>query len=218
MTIGPCMGAAVAYRRPMPSATDLRFRNRPRRRGVARWIWARSSALAMGSEGESSADQLAAAFSAVDWPPRFGVFVAERYLTGLDAFERSATWFLLLHNRLRLAAILAGVGAPILLGVELAASSAAINWVAFGLSLTTATCLGIDIGFGLGDRWRHNRKTAEALKREGWLFVTGSGPYTNAEGEGAARKFHERVERLVQRHVDAFLDDISRDSESLALG
>jgi hypothetical protein len=43
----------------------------------------------------------------------------------------------------------------------------------------------------LGDRWRYNRKTAEAMKREGWLFVSGSGPYADLATRISERRFHE---------------------------
>lgn len=166
----------------------------------------------MGSRERSGGAQLARAFTELELTEPWLTFVTERYLRGVDGFERAATWHLLMHNRLRLAATVAGLGTPVLIGVQLATAAPTINWVAFGLSLTAAVCLGINTAFRLGDRWRHNRRTAEALKQEGWFFYTLSGPYDGLDRKSAAPRFHARVERVVEHHVDVLLDEISRES------
>jgi hypothetical protein len=158
------------------------------------------------------------AFRTVGLDEPWATFLADRYLPGVDGYERAATWYLLLHNRLRLVATIAGIGAPVLLGVDLAQGASAVNVAAFALSLLTSGALAIEVAFGVGDRWRHCRRAAEALKREGWLFLTLSDRYVGQDRETATRAFHERVESIVELQVDVYLDEVSRERGPLPTG
>ena len=134
-------------------------------------------------------------------------FLHDRWLDQLFWFETRSTTNQRRYYGLRLITIVGGVIVPALVSLNLRTADIAdaLAWVTFGLSLAVAISAALDGFFGYGERWQTFRRTAEALKAEGWLFFELTGPYQAHEHATAFPTFAARVETLVRQDVEAFI-------------
>lgn len=117
---------------------------------------------------------------------------------------------------LRLVTIIGGVIVPALVSLNINADNvqATIGWIAFGLSQAVAISAAVEEFFHYGERYRHYRNTAEAMKIEGWQFFQLSGPYRNTQSHTEVyADFAQRVESIMQRDVDGYLSQVIQDKE-----
>ncbi|MDJ0633634.1 MAG: DUF4231 domain-containing protein [Xenococcaceae cyanobacterium MO_188.B29] len=117
---------------------------------------------------------------------------------------------------LRLITIIGGVIVPALVSLNINTDNvqATIGWIAFGLSQAVAISAAVEEFFRYGERYRHYRNTAEAMKIEGWQFFQLSGPYRNSQSHTEVYSdFAQRVESIMQRDVEGYLSEVVKDNE-----
>lgn len=73
-----------------------------------------------------------------------------------------------------------------------------VTWVAGTLSAAIALIEGFEGLFHWRDSWLNYRATAEALKREQWLYLAKGGDYKDSTNASPVANLAERVESLVQ--------------------
>jgi Protein of unknown function (DUF4231) len=79
---------------------------------------------------------------------------------------------------------------------------------------TAALAAAVEGIFGFGDRWRHQRRTAMALKAEGLRFIELRPPYRIQGGHaGAYPDFIDRLERLNEEESELYLALFARDAD-----
>ena len=137
-------------------------------------------------------------------------FLHGRWLDQLLWFESKSTQNQRRYYVLRLVTIVGGVIVPALISLNLRKAHVAevLAWVTFGLSLVVAISAALENFFRYGERWRTFRRTAEALKGQGWLFFELTGPYQAQDHASAFPTFASQVETLVRQDVDAFIAQV----------
>ncbi|MDP9223389.1 MAG: DUF4231 domain-containing protein [Actinomycetota bacterium] len=138
-------------------------------------------------------------------------FLQARWLDQIVWMEGRAVFNRNYYYALRGFTIVGGVTVPAL--VRFTASSGATSGIAittYIMSFLVALSAATEGFFKFGDRWRHYRRTAEALKSEGWQFIELSGHYRNFEQHNKAYKaFVQRTERLLQQDVDSYIAQVA---------
>ena len=115
------------------------------------------------------------------------------------------------HYLLRLIAGVGGAGIAALTGAEAIDSAGpVVHWVTFAVGLLIAIALFIDGFLNLGDRWRHYRLAAEALKGEGWRFVQLAEPYAGSTHAEALSSFVSNVEAIIGSEVVEYVGGPAR--------
>ena len=138
-----------------------------------------------------------------------------RWLDQLLWAERAAGRAQWKHYALRLMAIIGGVLIPALVAVSVTGTVGdAARVAAWVVGVLVAISVGVDAFFRFGERWRHYRRVAEALKAEGWLFFELAGPYAryDSHAEGV-RRFGVKVEALLAEDVGAYLTTVMREGQ-----
>jgi hypothetical protein len=134
-------------------------------------------------------------------------FLHGRWLEQLLWFERRSGSHQRRYHTLRLVTIVGGVIVPALISLNLRSADVAegLGWVTFGISLIVATSAALESFFRYGENYRMYRRTAEALKGQGWMFFELTGPYQARDHQSAFPKFAAQVETLVRQDVDTFI-------------
>jgi Protein of unknown function (DUF4231) len=134
-------------------------------------------------------------------------FLRGRWLEQLLWFERKSESNQRRYYALRLVTIVGGVIVPALISLNLRQADVAetLGWVTFGLSLIVASSAALESFFRYGENYRMFRRTAEALKGQGWMFFELTGPYQEHDHMSAFPKFAAQVETLVRQDVDTFI-------------
>jgi hypothetical protein len=118
------------------------------------------------------------------------------------------------YYRLRMTAIIGSVVVPILLGLQpnIKNSKVDLRWLTIGLSGIVAVSTAVEEFFHFGDRWRHFRRTTEALKTQGWQFSQLGGLY-NAypTHEAAFQSFTTYIEMLLQHENEVFVSEVMKE-------
>ncbi len=143
-------------------------------------------------------------------------FMKSRWLSQVLWLESRAQQNRNQYYLLRLITIIGGVIVPALVSLNINADNVqeVIGWIAFGLSQAVAISAAVEEFFHYGDRYRHYRNTAEAMKIEGWQFFQLSGPYRNAQSHAEVyADFAQRVESIMQRDVEGYLGEVVQDKE-----
>lgn len=143
-------------------------------------------------------------------------FMKSRWLSQLLWLESRAQQNRNQYYFLRLITIIGGVIVPALVSLNINSDNiqATIGWIAFGLSQAVAISAAVEEFFHYGERYRHYRNTAEAMKIEGWQFFQLSGPYHNAQSHSEVyADFAQRVESVMQRDVEGYLSQVIQDKE-----
>ena len=141
-------------------------------------------------------------------------FLQSRWLEQMFWFEDRAEQNQRRYYSLRLITIAAGVVVPALVGLSVRSESVttALAWVTFALSLAVALAAALDGFFRFRERWRNYRRTAEALKSQGWLFLQLAGPYAGFESHSKAYPvFAGQVEALIQQDVEVYITQVVRE-------
>lgn len=134
-------------------------------------------------------------------------FLRGRWLEQLLWFEGKSGSNQRRYYALRLVTIVGGVTVPALISLNLRSADVAeaLGWVTFGLSLIVATSAALESFFRYGENYRMYRRTAEALKGQGWMFFELTGPYRAQDHQAAFPTFAAQVETLVRQDVDTFI-------------
>jgi hypothetical protein len=165
---------------------------------------------------ERLASQFAALIPSLGLRPEQRAFLSARWLDQIDWMEGRAVVNRNYYYSLRGFTIVGGVIVPAL--VRLAAgkdANSSISLIALTLSLLVALSAAVEGFFKFGDRWRHYRRTAEALKSEGWQFIELSGNYRSSPNlQSAYKSFVQRTERLLQQDVDSYIAQVASPGQS----
>jgi hypothetical protein len=148
-------------------------------------------------------------------------FLGSRWVDQMLWFEGKAKQNQRRHIVLRLITIAAGVLVAALVGFSIRTESVtpALAWTTFTLSLAVAIAAALDSFFHYDARWRNYRRTAEALKSQGWLFLQLAGPYANFSTHSKAYPvFVSQIERLIQQDVEVYIVDVNRERQESDLG
>jgi hypothetical protein len=110
----------------------------------------------------------------------------------------------------RLTAIVLGLVIPVLITLNVNPDvTSPLRVVTIILSLLVAISAAVEEFFQYGERYRHYRSNAEALKNEGWRFFARSEPYNQFENlHDAYPLFVSRVSDLLSRDVQAYITEI----------
>ncbi len=139
-------------------------------------------------------------------------YMQSRWLDQLSYMSRRARETRNWYYRLRITAIVGSVVVPILLGVQQTNSKDFLRWATIGLSGVVAVSAAVEEFFHFGDRWRHFRQTAEALKAQGWQFSQLGGLYGEYPSHQAAfQSFTTHVETLLQHENEVFVSEVVKE-------
>ncbi len=107
--------------------------------------------------------------------------------------------------------VLASMNNPPEVSTELS-SQTIIYYTTLLVSMIVSISAGVHEFFRFGDRWRHYRGTVESLKSEGWHFIQQTGRYRNiGEHSKGYRRFAERVENILNKERERFMNDIAKE-------
>jgi len=143
-------------------------------------------------------------------------FMKARWLEQLLWLEGRAQTTRNQYYFLRLLTIIGGVIVPALVSLNINANDVqvVVGWLAFGLSQVVAISAAVEEFFHYGERYRHYRNTAEAMKIEGWQFLQLSGSYRHAQNHAEVYPdFAQRVESIIQRDVEGYLSEVVQEKE-----
>jgi hypothetical protein len=122
----------------------------------------------------------------------------ERLEEQLGWYERKSQHHKRWYQALKVAQIVIAAGIPV---VAAAGASAA---VAGALGAVVVVLEGLQQLFQFQQNWISYRVTAEALKREKFLYLAGAGPFAGVERPGAV--LAQRVERVVSQEYGAWAE------------
>jgi hypothetical protein len=118
-----------------------------------------------------------------------------------DLSERNLTWY----KRLRVVEVACAALIPLFAGLVFVFGAAAIILGVLGIIVAvTAGVLGL---YQFQQRWLECRSISEALRREKYLCMTQSAPYDGADQVGQLRLLVQRVENLIVKENNAWLED-----------
>lgn len=143
-------------------------------------------------------------------------FMKTRWLEQLLWLEGQAQTNRNQYYLLRLLTIIGGVIVPALVSLNINANDVKVivSWLAFGLSQVVAISAAVEEFFHYGERYRHYRNTAEAMKIEGWQFLQLSGSYRHAQSYAEVYPdFAQRVENIIQRDVEGYFSRVVQEKE-----
>jgi hypothetical protein len=142
-------------------------------------------------------------------------YLTTRWLDQVEWMEGAAKKAQRRYYRLRLVTVVGAVVVPVLVGLNLDGDAAsAVSWLTVAISLVVAASAAVEEFFNFGERWRHYRRTVEALKAEGWLFIELVGEYAPPGSHGAAFPlFAERVEQILREDVNAYVTRVTQPKE-----
>jgi hypothetical protein len=119
------------------------------------------------------------------------------------------------YTILRLISVVGAVLVP-----ALVATSPPAGWeqsariTTFSLSLCVAIATALESFLRSGERWRHYRRNAEALRLEGMQYFMLSGPYTNAVTHNDAfHDFATRLNAILSTEVDAYFTQVAAEKQ-----
>lgn len=143
-------------------------------------------------------------------------FLRARWLEQVIWMDEKAWSSVFRHNILRLTTIIGGVIVPALVSwnVGVGVGADLVKTLTVIVSLVVALSAAVEEFFHYGERWRHYRRTVEALKSEGWQFFQLSGPYANQTHVLAYPAFAARVEELSREEVETYMTQVVKDKKS----
>jgi Protein of unknown function (DUF4231) len=138
-------------------------------------------------------------------------FLRSRWLDQVVWLEAKAKQNQWRYYCLRVLTITAGVVVPALVSLNVRKQSVAstLAWITFAVSLVVAIAAALEGFFRYGDRWRNYRRSAEALKAQGWQFFQLAGPYSAFKSHSQAYPvFAAQVEALLYQDVDVYITQV----------
>lgn len=153
---------------------------------------------------------------ALELPDLNKQFLRARWLEQVIWMDEKAWSSVFRHNILRLTTIIGGVIVPALVSwnVGVGVGADLVKTLTVIVSLVVALSAAVEEFFHYGERWRHYRRTVEALKSEGWQFFQLSGPYANQTHVLAYPAFAARVEELSREEVETYMTQVVKDKKS----
>jgi hypothetical protein len=132
-----------------------------------------------------------------------------QWLDTLDWMGRKAGKNWAAYVSLRLVAIVGAVLVPALVAIAPTAGEA-VRVTTFTVSLCVALATAIESFFRPAERWRHYRRTTEALRLEGMQYLMLSGPYAAATThESAFGGFASRLNEILSSEVDVYFTKVA---------
>lgn len=165
---------------------------------------------------EQFQQEISALIEQIDLPDLQKQFMKARWLEQLLWLEGRAQTTRNQYYFLRLLTIIGGVIVPALVSLNINANDVqvVVGWLAFGLSQVVAISAAVEEFFHYGERYRHYRNTAEAMKIEGWQFLQLSGSYRHAQSYAEVYPdFAQRVENIIQRDVEGYFSKVVQEKE-----
>lgn len=152
---------------------------------------------------------------ALELPDLNKQFLRARWLEQVIWMDEKAWSSVFRHNILRLTTIIGGVIVPALVSWNVGESVGAdlVKTLTVIVSLVVALSAAVEEFFHYGERWRHYRRTVEALKSEGWQFFQLSGPYANMTHVLAYPAFAARVEEWSREEVETYMTQVAKDKK-----
>lgn len=142
-------------------------------------------------------------------------FLHSRWLDQVLWMEKRANSARNWYYVLRLTTIVGGVIVPALVSLNVGGQAAIwTRWAVFVISLLVAISAAVEEFFHYGDRWRHYRRTVEALKGEGWSFFELAGVYRRFQNHAQAHsRFATRVEEICREDVQVYISEVVVEEE-----
>ncbi len=160
--------------------------------------------------------EICALIEQIDLPDLQKQFMKARWLDQLLWLEGRSQTSRNQYYFLRLITIIGGVIVPALVSLNINANDVqvVVGWLAFGLSQVVAISAAVEEFFHYGERYRHYRNTAEAMKIEGWQFLQLSGSYRHAQSYAEVYPdFAQQVENIIQRDVEGYFSKVVQEKE-----
>jgi len=160
--------------------------------------------------------EICALIEQIDLPDLQKQFMKARWLDQLLWLEDRTQTNRNQYYFLRLLTIIGGVIVPALVSLNINANDVkvVVGWLAFGLSQVVAISAAVEEFFHYGERYRHYRNTAEAMKIEGWQFLQLSGSYRHAQNHAEVYPdFAQQVENIIQRDVEGYFSKVVQEKE-----
>ncbi len=134
-----------------------------------------------------------------------------QWLDTLGWMDRKASKCWAAYVSLRLIAIVGAVFIPALVAITpTTGGGQAVRIATFTVSLGVALATALESFFRPGERWRHYRRTTEALRIEGMHYLMLSGPYADAgTHERAFGGFAGRLNEILSAEVDVYLTRVA---------
>jgi hypothetical protein len=134
-----------------------------------------------------------------------------QWLETLGWMDRKAGKNWAAYVSLRLIAILGAVFVPALVAITpTTGGGQAVRITTFTVSLCVALATAVESFFRPGERWRHYRRTTEALRLEGMQYLMLSGPYAAASThEGAFGGFASRLNEILSAEVHVYFTKVA---------
>ena len=153
---------------------------------------------------------------ALELPELNKQFLRARWLEQVIWMDEKAWSSVFRHNILRLTTIIGGVIVPALVSwnVGVGVGADLVKTLTVIVSLVVALSAAVEEFFHYGERWRHYRRTVEALKSEGWQFFQLSGPYAAQTHVLAYPAFAARVEELSREEVETYMTQVVKDKKA----
>jgi hypothetical protein len=131
-----------------------------------------------------------------------------QWLDTLGWMDRRAGRSWAAYVSLRLIAIVGAVFVPAL--VAITPTGGTVRITTFTVSLCVALATAVESFFRPGERWRHYRRTTEALRLEGMQYLMLSGPYAAASThDGAFGGFASRLNEILSAEVDVYFTKVA---------
>ncbi|MGE0471501.1 MAG: DUF4231 domain-containing protein [Nitrospira sp.] len=169
--------------------------------------------LSKPKDHEQMRAEMGTLIEALELPEMNKQFLRARWLEQVIWMDEKAWNSVLRHNVLRLTTIIGGVIVPALVSWNVGNGVGAdlIKTLTVIVSLVVALSAAVEEFFHYGERWRHYRRTVEALKSEGWQFFQLSGPYANQTHVLAYPAFAARVEELGLEEVEGYMMQVAKE-------
>jgi hypothetical protein len=139
-----------------------------------------------------------------------------QWLNSLLWMDHRASRSWTVYAALKLVAIVGAVFVPALVAVTPPPGwGSAVRASTFVLSLSVALATALESFFRSGERWRHYRRVAEALRLEGMQFLMLSGPYNKAAThQDALNEFSTTLNAILATEVDTYFTKVAVEKTS----
>ncbi len=136
---------------------------------------------------------------------RVNIYFKEHLEGQLGWYDRKATRYKRWHKQLGFLIIAAGACTSI---IPLWSPSPELHWttiVMSALGVIVALAKGIERIWAFDENWMNYRQAAEAMKREGRLYINSAGAYARVRQDQAAYQlFVERIEDIIAAEHHSF--------------
>lgn len=173
----------------------------------------------------SSSERMAALIEQLEITPFQKELLRQRWLDQLQWISRQARIARSRFLVTRVPVVIGGVLIPALITITLSSAEGHLPWlpkeidfnllrgVTLLVSTAVAVLAALDELLHYGERWRHYRRTSEALKSLGWQYLMLNGSFRRFKSHTEAfTLFTERVEGLLTDDVEGYLTGVASES------